>query len=78
MKTMQELADFLGMVVAIDEDGGAYAYEDEPTILPYGDDWQTDGYWYSKKIEYHIPRWMVSYDGSWEASLTFPNIPEGK
>ena len=48
MKTLQELADFLGMVVAVDEDGGAYAYEDEPTIRPYGDDWQADGYWYSK------------------------------
>lgn len=72
MKTLQELADFLGMYIAMDEDREMYAYESEPAIRPYEDDWQTDGYWYSKRDEHHIPSWMVSYDGSWESSLTFP------
>lgn len=77
MKTLQELADFLDMIVAVDEDRDTYAYESVPIIRPYGDDWQDDGYWYSD-MNYHIPLWMVKYNGKWEASLTFPNIPEGE
>lgn len=77
MKTLQELADFLGMIVAVTEDRSTYAYEAEPTMRPYGDDWLDDGDWYSKGFEYCIPKWMVNYHGSWEDSLTFPNIVEG-
>ncbi len=79
MKTLQELADFFGMIIAVDEGKDTYAYPSEPEIRTYGDEWQTDGYWFGGDQECHyIPNWMVKYDGKWEASLTFPNIPEGK
>lgn len=71
MKTLQEFADFLGMIMAVDEDGDTYAYESEPEIRLH-DDWQEDGYWYSGDDSHYISPYLINYDGRWEDSLTFP------
>jgi|GEM_PF-5032201 hypothetical protein len=75
MRTLQELANFLDLVVAVDEDGETWAYESTPRMYNsiFG---RHDGHWgnteESPGESYRIPNGLVKYDGDWKDSLTFP------
>jgi hypothetical protein len=73
-KTLKELANFLGRVVAVDANGNVESFAEEPRIdLHYGfwyldeDDEDYDGF------EYFIPPDLIDFTGNWRDSLTLPD-----
>ena len=64
-RTLQEIANFFDMAVAIDEDGQTYMHKVIPHIQ--GHEWMND------KMLFEIPRCVVIYSGDWRESLTLPD-----
>lgn len=78
MKTRQEVADFLGLCIAMDSSGEWYWHKGIPKI--FDDGWiseyprKEDDYWVISFCGL-LPPDLIEYDGDWETSLT---IPTGK
>ena len=64
-RTLQEIADFFDMALAMDKSGRWYLYEEEPKVCETSETW-------SRAAGYYVSRWMVDYSGDWRDSLTLP------
>lgn len=65
-RTLQEIANFFDMAVAVDEDGQTYMHEAVPYIHRY--EWMNDG------TVSETPYCLVAkYSGDWRESLTLPD-----
>lgn len=64
-RTLQEIADFFGMALAMDEDGSWYLYTAKPSLA--------NGRWCGNgNILCGLSRDLVDYSGDWRDSLTLP------
>jgi len=64
-RTLQEIADFFGMALAMDEDGSWYLYTAKPSLA--------NGRWCGNgNILCGLSRDLVDYSGDWRESLTLP------
>lgn len=63
--TLQEIADFFGMALAMDEDGSWYLYTAKPSLA--NGRWRGNG-----NILCGLSRDLVDYSGDWRESLTLP------
>ena len=67
-RTLQEIANFFGMAVAIDEDGRTYMHKAVPYIQG-GRGWLNNG-----MLLFELPHYLVEeYSGDWRESLTLPD-----
>lgn len=71
-KTLKELANFLGMAVAVDKSGAIYAHQSVPHTS-FGDMWVSNLF---DCMAIH-PN-LIDYTGGWKASLTLPDGWEEK
>lgn len=63
--TLQEIADFFDMALAMDEDGSWYLYTAKPSLA--------NGRWCGNgNILCGLSRDLVDYSGDWRDSLTLP------
>ena len=66
-RTLQEIANFFDMAVAVDEDGRTYMHKAVPYIQG-GRGWLNDG------MLFELPHYLVEeYSGDWRESLTLPD-----
>ena len=64
-RTLQEIADFFDMALAMDEDGSWYLYTAKPSLA--------NGRWCGNgNILCGLSRDLVDYSGDWRDSLTLP------
>ena len=64
-RTLQEIANFFDMAVAVDEDGQTYMHKAVPYIQGYE--------WVNDETVFEIPYCLtVDYSGDWRESLTLP------
>ena len=64
-RTLQEIANFFDMAVAVDEDSKIYMHK----VIPYFQDIE----WMSGDFMLQLPRCLVNYSGDWRESLTLPD-----
>ena len=64
-RTLQEIANFFDMALAMDENGSWYLYTAKPVLM--GDRWNGNG-----NIFCGLSRDLVDYSGDWRDSLTLP------
>lgn len=74
-KTLKELANIFGMVVAVDMDGEAWAFSGVPVIDR--EIWRNNEAHYGQGA-FEIPKKLVEFDGNWKDSLTLPDGWEEK
>ena len=66
-RTLQEIANFFDMAVAVDEDGRTYMHKAVPYIQG-GRGWLNDG------MLFELPHYLVEdFSGDWRESLTLPD-----
>ena len=64
-RTLQEIANFFGMALAMDEDGSWYLYTAKPSLAK--DRWNEN-----ENILCGLSRDLVDYSGDWRDSLALP------
>ena len=64
-RTLQEIANFFDMALAMDEDGSWYLYTAKPILM--GDHWNENG-----NIFCGLTRELIDHSGNWRNSLTLP------
>ena len=64
-RTLQEIANFFDMIVAVDGDGEVYMHDTAPELQGIE--------WVSPRTMFEFPCRLVNYHGDWRESLTLPD-----
>lgn len=68
-KTLKEIANIFGSIVAMDEDGRLYLYGEQPKANEYTETWQPPYRSYHERV----PLCDIYFTDDWKSSLTFPD-----
>lgn len=71
-KTLKELANMFGMVVAVDQNGEASCFGHIPVMYLDEGIWANSPKHYGEET-YLLPPHLIDFDGDWRDSLTMPD-----